>query len=168
MFTSLSANRRTARTFLLLGYLAVLLLAVWSSPTIIPAEAGDDPAPSLFDPPAVPERLRFPAVQVRRDPFTPSLEIGAGTEGMPSDDGGGIVLPPNAAAEEGATATRSVVPTLRAVILGASPRALVDLAGRSVVVAIGSPLLSSIVTAIGKDGVVLQDGESLHFAEKHP
>ncbi|HEY9085241.1 MAG TPA: hypothetical protein VIN40_04795 [Candidatus Tyrphobacter sp.] len=73
-------------------------------------------------------RLRFPEVRVGRDPFVPQA----------SD------LPANA--------------VVRAVILGDSPHALIEIGSRTMLVGIGDVLAGARVSAIDDSGVVLSDG----------
>lgn len=137
------------------------LLAIAAVPAALSAEDGDRELVPQFDPPPVPERLHFPTLVIRRDPF--AANIASVSDGVTSADAGGdpsdLVLPPNAAVAS---------PVLRAVILGPSPKALVEVAGRAIVAGIGTPLGNSTVVAITGNSVVLQDGQSLRLAEKHP
>lgn len=150
----------------LLACVAVPLLAVWCCPAGIPAE--DDAPARVHEPSTVPQQLKFPQLQIRRDPFMPSRDTQGGPDGVVAEDAG-IVLPPNLAAVDQVPAALSAkAPALRAVILGATPKALIDVGGRSMLVGLGSPLLGSSVAAIRTDGIVLQDGERLRFAGMLP
>lgn len=160
-------NSRRARGPLLLGWFIASLLAVASSPTVIPAEGGDSdrtqPAAT-----ATAERFGFPLVEVRRDPFVPFP--GDVTSTGASGDDSTFALPPNDAASglpTGVPRTGSA-PTLRAIIVGTAPKALVDIAGRPTLVSVGSQLFRSTVVSIQKDGIVLANGESLGFSEGRP
>jgi hypothetical protein len=137
------------------------LLALCCLPVELSAESGNRvTSPPRIDPPAVPERIHFPTIVIRRDPFAASPDALA-TESSTGDgsDAASLVLPPNAAI---------AAPVVRAVILGDDPKALVDLAGRPLVVGIGTPLADSTVVAITRTAVVLQDGERLRMTGWHP
>jgi hypothetical protein len=142
--------------------LALSLFAFCGVPLANLAQNVDETSP-LPPPPALPGPIRYPEPDVRRDPFVPSepeVEPGAAWR----DDGGGIVLPPNA----GAAQTSAGALLVRGVVLGPHPSALVQIGGRSFVVKAGSPLLGSSVRSIVKTGLVLQDGEELRFPERQP
>ncbi|MBV8433780.1 MAG: hypothetical protein JO029_05810, partial [Candidatus Eremiobacteraeota bacterium] len=51
------------------------------------------------------------------------------------------------------------VPIVRAVLLGASPKALVELDGRTRIVEIGTRLGGTTIAAINAQGITLDDGE---------
>lgn len=140
---------------------ASAVFALCCLPTAIPAESVmPEPTPH-FEPPALPARLHFPTIVIRRDPFVGSLETAAdATAAMPgAGDPSDLVLPPNAAV---------AAPVLRAVILGPAPKALIEVRGRSIVAGIGTPVADSTVVAIEANAVLLQDGEWLRMTEKRP
>jgi len=119
-----------------------LLLGVLLIPKSIQAEAEGFHAPSRIATPRVPDRLAYPTLDVRRDPFL--SEIAAGS---PAAAGAAVV---------------------RAVVLGASPHALVDEGGAARVVQIGSTLAGATVADINATGVVLDDGRRLPIAADQP
>jgi hypothetical protein len=140
--------------------LTLSLFAFCGVPLANLAQSLDETSPLPPAPPALPGRIRYPAPDVRRDPFVPNDSMTAAWR----DDAGSIVLPPNA----GAGQRNSSTPLLRGLVLGLQPSALVEIGGRSVIVKTGSPLLGSSVTSIGKNGVLLEDGEELRFPERRP
>ena len=91
---------------------------------------------------AVPGALAFPIVDVAHDPFVPEVRAALGA----SEAGKGTTV-------------------VRAIVLGESPKALVDIDGRTIVVGVGSSLGSAVVTAIAADAVLLDDGERLALDE---
>jgi hypothetical protein len=137
-----------------------MLLAVGVPlPAALPEQDGLAQAADAVNLASVPQRLRFPEITIRRDPF---LATGVATEGgaaVGDRNGGGIVLPPNAAAS---------TPVLRAVILGSVPKALVEIAGRSAIVGIGSPLADSTVVEISPTSLLLEDGVMLALPGNQP
>jgi hypothetical protein len=56
-----------------------------------------------------------------------------------------------------------VVPVIRGIALGASPKALVEIGGRTFVVGLGSSLQRNVVTEIDSTGLLLADGSRLHL-----
>ncbi|MEO6835926.1 MAG: hypothetical protein ABI231_08480 [Candidatus Tumulicola sp.] len=154
-----TAKRSAARRCLAFASAIVLLLALGALRSALPAEGGDESPPPEFDAPVAPQQLRFPTILIRRDPFASDIGGAAGGAPLGGDDGADIVLPPNAAA---------VAPVVRAVILGAAPKALIEVAGRPIVVGIGTPLANSVIAGISESGILLRDGESLRLTERRP
>lgn len=101
------------------------------------ANAGELRAAFRWREPSLPMRPAFPSIAITHDPFA--------REAAPQDSSAG-----NA--------------TVEAVIVGAAPRALVQVSGRALVVGIGSSLLGSSVVAIDAAGVDLRDGRRLPFS----
>lgn len=104
-------------------------------------------------------RLRYPALDLRRDPFVQNGDVPV-VQGSLEDAVAGIVLPANAGA------SASARPVVRGVLLGPHPSALIETAGHVTLVRPGTPLLGSMVSKIDATGVVLEDGEALQFAGK--
>jgi len=117
-------------------------------------------------------QLSFPDYSVDRDPFVPDRRIAAEirVEAAPARAGQGddigVVLPANAGAsatlptEQDARGPGSVA-VVRAVVLGDSPRALVDIDGSVHVVGIGDAVGDAAVVRIDAHGVALSDGSRL-------
>ena len=146
MFDPLNVNqrRRLLRWSIATSTTALLLVPL----AALPGPAFDENSGRLAAPqvPAIPERLAYPALTVRHDPFgrptPPPATLGDDSE---------MVLPPN----DGLLA----VPIVRAVLLGASPKALVELDGRTRIVEIGTRLGGTTIAAINAEGITLDDGE---------
>jgi hypothetical protein len=114
-------------------------------PWSIDASAGGElPVGRTGTPPPL-QALAYPKLVVDRDPFVP--------EGETIAAGG---------------AADSSVPLVRAVVLGDAPKALIETAGRPEFVGIGSIVAGSVVTAITRDGVVLDSGVRLSFGAALP
>ena len=88
----------------------------------------------------VPGALTFPAVAFARDPFVP--------DAANRDSDAGAVL--------------------RAVVTGAQPRALVEVAGVARVVRVGERIGRAIVLSIDAGGVTLSGGVELHVTTVRP
>lgn len=112
------------------------------------AQAQASPATAAADVPATPERLRFPEIRVRRDPFVPDAAA--------SPQRGLLFVGAGGGAEHGLQ-----MPIVHAVVLGAKPEALIEISGIVRVVGIGDALEDAAVTAIDTGGVVLSDGRTL-------
>lgn len=111
-------------------------------------------------PPLLPAEATPAPVEVTRDPF----EVGAFRK-IESNDAAGIspltlTLPPNAGAAGVPFGGLPVfgAPTLRAIVTGASARALIEDAGTVRVVAVGDALAGSQIVSIGAGGVRLRSG----------
>lgn len=149
---------------------AVALVPMTLPPVM--AQGGSDAPDPRTALPLVPQRLTYPAVVVDRDPFVsaqPAVPVANGLSDAGSDDPG-IVLPPNDAAGSvnGAPGANAALPIVRAIILGPSPKALVDANGRSAVVGIGSPLGGSTIVTMSANAVELADGTSFPLFQSHP
>jgi hypothetical protein len=118
------------------------------------AEAEGERAVAVRALPELPSRLEFPTIVITHDPFIPSsaagLPLGEAVAGAAS----GIDV--------------TAMPIVRAVIVGASPKALVDIGETPQVVGIGSALGGSFVTSISAGGIQLQNGQTFRFSEKQP
>ena len=111
-------------------------------------------------PPLLPAEATPAPVEVVRDPF----EVEASRKNWPQDAAAisplTFTLPPNAGAAGVPIGELSDfgAPTLRAIVTGASARALLEDAGSVRVVAVGDALAGSQVVSIGVGGVRLRSG----------
>lgn len=117
---------------------------------------------------------------VARDPFVPETSTAASGDAatleansvvgmhVTQGDSIGVVLPPNRGAAETplGSGTPGIV-TVTAIVVGPSPRALIDDGERVRVVGIGDMLRGSRVFSIDKSGVRLQNGTLLALTEDH-
>jgi hypothetical protein len=117
----------------------------FAAPASVVAQAGDD-LPIARRATVLPSgALLYPHIDVARDPFVPAAA---------------------AVAPDGTRLPIGTNPVLvRAIILGASPHALIDLAGREQIVGVGDALLETAVTGIDERGVHLENGESLAYPQ---
>jgi hypothetical protein len=131
----------------------------------LPTSANDESTSTLpINVPASLQPLQYPALSLRRDPFLapPSLRPDAiPPEPIPGIDPG-FVLPPNLGASVDTHSPLGV--SLRAVVFGDIPKALLQVGTRTVVVGVGSHVGGSIVVEIGADSVRLSDGTRLVLA----
>jgi len=142
---------------------ALLPLTGGSSGDASASPAVAEAAPKL---PEVPSALRFPPVAVSRDPFVPD----AVPDQAPIDGDVDIVLPPNAGANGAPAPPLSDVPNqivVRAVVIGPSSRALVDVNGKVNVLAVGDILAGNPIQAIDSQGIVLANGTRISLAVAH-
>jgi hypothetical protein len=105
--------------------------------------------------PSIPPPLTYPRVTIVHNPFVqPPLPITG------DGDAPDFVLPPNAGIAS--------PPHVLAVVLGADPKALIDVDGRSVVAGIGTKLEGAAITSIDAHGVALENGERLPYDGERP
>lgn len=149
------------------GGLAVLPLTV--APVSISASAQPHRPPALLPVPAVPSRLEFPAIEVRKDPFIPdaAIESAPSSNGIPvgAEQDVGIVLPANAGAGEAPpslNAPGAIV--VRGIVLGDEPQALVDLGNGVKVLGIGDRIGPDTITAIDATGLTVSSGARFKIA----
>jgi hypothetical protein len=115
--------------------------------------------------PRAPEHLVFPSISVKRDPFATTAPLLA----MPPHESQdvAIVLPPNPGASEmppfGAS---SIVPVVRAVIVGEHPSALVETGGTVRVFSVGDTLGDAAITSIDRSGIALSNGMHLSLTQE--
>lgn len=121
---------------LILGASAVLAMTVQDSSVAIAQEAAPARVRAL---PALPGRLTFPAFTIARDPFARRGQM--------------------ALARSASTAVAGFA--VRAIIMGARARALVDFGGNVEVLAVGDGLGDLTITGIDARGVQLSDGTRL-------
>lgn len=139
---------------------AAVLICLGPFGSALPADEESSAPAFRFDVPNVPTHLDFPVVSVFRDPFVPAVVAPVRTLADAETDGGATgVLPPNAAAAG---------PVLRGVIVGPTPRALLEMGGKLTIVGIGTPIGNSTVLAISEKAIVLDDGETLRLLEGRP
>lgn len=107
--------------------------------------------------PEIPPPLTYPALTIRRNPFVrPVLPIAGGDDDMlPAD----FVLPPNAGIAS--------PPHLKALILGVSPKALIEVDGQTAIVGLGMKLEGAAIVRIDSRGVELDNGEHLGLEARH-
>jgi hypothetical protein len=102
--------------------------------------------------------LDYPAYVVKRDPFAaPAVAA------MPGSQDNASTMDDKAALER-----VDASPVLRAIVLGASPKALIDIGGHTSLVGVGSPLAGSRIVAIQATGIELADGSRLKLLEATP
>lgn len=107
--------------------------------------------------PEIPPPLTFPGLAIRHNPFLrPSLPVDGDDDALPPD----LVLPPNAGVAS--------PPHLQALILGAVPKALVELDGQTTIVGIGTKLEGSAIVEIDSKGIELDNGERLELDGRRP
>lgn len=107
--------------------------------------------------PEIPPPLAFPPLTIRHNPFArPSLPIAQDDDALPP----GFVLPPNAGIAS--------PPHLQALILGAEPKALVEIDGQTAIVGVGSRLEGAGIVEIDARGIQLENGERLELERRRP
>jgi len=138
----------------------IVALAVAFGP--LPTSANDESASTLaINSPASLQPLQYPVLSLSRDPFLapPSPTLDAVPPALLPGIAPAFVLPPNlGASADGGPAVGIFV---RAVVLGNSPKALVQVGTRTVFVGIGSRVSDSTVDEIDARGVRLSDGTRL-------
>jgi hypothetical protein len=108
--------------------------------------------------PEIPPPLTYPELTIRHDPFIrAAVPVTGGDEDMLPPD---FVLPPNAGIAS--------PPHLKALILGGSPKALVEVEGQSAIVGIGMKLEGAAIVRIDARGVELDNGERLGLEVRRP
>lgn len=165
MLQPLRANER--RSLLRLSFVlcsASLLVAPLTLPASFEAQAGVESGAFRQTIPQIPDRLVYPQIDVTRDPF--AADRAPVHDDMTAVDGLPIVLPANRGAD--AMNQEPGHAAVRAVIQGSSPQALIDIAGRTEVVGIGSAVAGSSVVKIDPGGVLLENGTRLPFEDKEP
>lgn len=109
--------------------------------------------------PEIPPPLTYPALTIRHDPFLrDALSVaGADDETLPPD----LVLPPNSAIAS--------PPHVKALILGAEPKALVEIDGQTAIVGVGMKLEGAAIVGIDSRGIELDNGDHLGLdSERRP
>ena len=150
MFPALSDSARRALTLLSMiccsSAIALLPLAGESSLQPQPLERSMARIPDGTESPS---ELRFPDITVDRDPFVAERRaVNVSTKEAPAGTAAG--------------------PVVRAIILGARAKALVEDGGVVRVVGVGDPVGTSTVQEISRTAVVLEDGRSLQLTEATP
>jgi hypothetical protein len=142
-----SQRRRALRWSIAASTIALLLVPLAALPGPAMEEGASSAAPPGL--PELPERLVYPALNVRHDPFARATQ----PPGAEDDADPGIVLPPN----DGIAAA----PIVRAVVLGEHPKALLEIDGRTRIVGVGARLRGIAIEAVTSQGIRLDDGERL-------
>lgn len=107
--------------------------------------------------PSIPPPLVYPALTIHHNPFLrPLPPIAADDDALPPD----FVLPPNAGIFS--------PPRLQALILGAVPKALIEVDGKTAIVGVGTKLEGSAIVQIDARGIELDDGERLGIEGRRP
>jgi hypothetical protein len=137
-----------------------------------------------FSNPSIPVVWNAPPVTVARDPFEPDgADIlkptgdypappdGANVVGMRVQQGQsmGFVLPANRGAS-GTPVQDAVfsIPTVRAIVTGASSRALIEENGETLVVGIGDVVTGSPIVSVDSSGIRLKNGTVFALTEERP
>lgn len=108
--------------------------------------------------PEIPPPLTYPVLTIRHNPFArPALPIAGGDGDMLPPD---FVLPPNAGI--------ATPPHLKALILGVSPKALIEVDGQTAIVGLGTKLEGVAIVRIDSRGVELDNGERLGLEAHRP
>jgi hypothetical protein len=138
-------QRRTLLRYALLACGVSASLLPFATPENVVAQAAGE-LPIAHRATVLPSgALAYPHIDVARDPFVPAAAAVA-PDGTQVPVGTGPLL-------------------VRAVVLGASPHALIDVAGREQILGIGDALLETTVTGIDERGVHLENGESLAYPQ---
>jgi hypothetical protein len=140
-------RRWLQRVSLMLCTFAVATLTV-VAPTSFAASAREIPASRLVMPARI-EKLDYPPLDLRRDPFVPAAAYRAAVR--------------NSSGVAGAGGT-----VIRAIVTGAEPRALIESNGSVRVVGIGDRIGSSAIIGIDARGVVIEGGLTLPIATDQP
>jgi hypothetical protein len=142
-----------------------LIVALVVALAPLATSADDESSRTLAtDFPASLQPLRYPALSLTRDPFLapPSLRLDAAPTEAIAGIGPGFILPPNlAASADGGPTVVPIGVSLRAVVVGNIPKALVQIGTRTLLVGIGSRVAGSIVVEIDAKSVRLSDGTRL-------
>lgn len=149
-------RRSVARVALATCIVSLLLL-----PLAIPPRTSAEPngfTANVRVLPEIPPPLTFPSLRIRHNPFLrPSQPIEGGEEDVLPPD---LVLPPNPGIAS--------PPHLQALILGAAPKALVEVDGRTAVVGVGTKIEGSEITEIDARGIEFDNGERLELEGRRP
>ena len=158
MIRPLTTNQRrsAARSSVATCVVSLLLL-----PLAVPPQTSAGNAPSPYSAvrglPEIPPPLTYPALAIRHNPFMrPPTPSAGDDDALPPD----LILPPNAGIAS--------PPHVEALILGAVPKALVEIDGRSAIVGIGAKLQGSAIVEIDSHGIALDNGERLELEGRRP
>jgi hypothetical protein len=139
----------------------VIALALFplASPMEFKAEAGSM-LPVLARPqPNVEPAGKVKDAKIERDPFVPDAASLPIVRIASSGDEGAMTLPLNDGAS--ADAAGALPPSVRAVVLGATPHALLRVGDSSRIVGVGDLVEGSRIVQIGASGLRLESGETL-------
>lgn len=159
MTRPLTTNQRRSITRASLATCIVSLLLL---PLAVPPRTSAGTAQGILGTmrvlPEIPSPLTYPVLTIRHNPFMrAALPIAGGDEGaLPPD----FVLPPNAGIAS--------PPHLKALILGFSPKALIEVEGQTAIVGIGMRLEGAAIVRIDSRGVELDNGERLRLEARRP
>ena len=157
MTRPITTNQRRSVTRASLATCIVSLLLL---PLAMPPRTSAGPAygtNAMRELPEIPPPLTYPALTIRHNPFVRAASpITDGDDDMLPD----FVLPPNAGIAS--------PPHLKALILGVSPKALVEIDGQSAIVGVGMKLEGAAIVRIDSDGVELDNGERLGLEVRRP
>ncbi len=159
MTRALTTNQRRSVTRASLATCIVsLLLLPLAMPPRTSAGTARGTSATMRVLPDIPPPLTYPALTIRHNPFVqPAQPIVGGDEDMLPPD---LVLPPNAGIAS--------APHLKALILGAVPKALVEIDGQTAIVGVGTKLEGAAIVRIDSRGVELDSGERLGLEGRHP
>jgi hypothetical protein len=141
----------------------IVALALTFGP--LPTSADDESTSTLaINSPASLLPLQYPALSLRRDPFfapQPPTSDAVPPELIPGIEPG-FVLPPNlGASADGGSPVSPIGVSVRGIVVGGIPKAILQIGARTVFVGVGSRIGGSIVVVIDARGVRLSDGTRL-------
>ena len=145
---------------------SIALAATLAALAVAPTRAGNAPPPVQTAADARPVRTAPTDLAVARDPFGPETDAATPPPAQPTLPPL-QPLPPNAGAGAFPFGAPRAGARLFAIVDGPLPRALVEDAGRSRVIAAGDRFAGARVTAIDADGVVLDDGRRFTIDPEH-
>ncbi|HKE36286.1 MAG TPA: hypothetical protein VKB39_02585 [Candidatus Baltobacteraceae bacterium] len=158
MIPALTTNERRsiARAAVATCVVSLLLL-----PLAVPPRTSAGPARgsggAVRGLPGIPPPLTYPKLEIRHDPFLrPKPANADDDDALPAD----LVLPPNAGIAS--------PPHLQALILGAEPKALVEVDGRTAIVGVGTKLEGAAIVGIDARGIELDNGQRLGLEGRNP
>jgi hypothetical protein len=157
MIPPLTTNERrsVARVAVATSVVSLLLLPL-ANPPRLSADTPRETSQALRGLPEIPPPLAYPALEIRHDPFVRPAPAIAGEDDFPSD----LVLPPNAGIAS--------PPHLQALVLGAEPKALVEVDGRTAIVGVGAKLEGAAIVGIDSRGIVFDNGQRLGLEGRNP
>ncbi|HEY1975521.1 MAG TPA: hypothetical protein VGG89_03130 [Candidatus Baltobacteraceae bacterium] len=158
MIRPLTTNqRRSIARSSLAGCIVSLLLLPLAVPPSTSAGTTTGIAAAWRELPSIPPPLSYPALTIRHNPFVrPLPPIAGDDDALPPD----LVLPPNAGIAS--------PPRVQALILGAVPKALVEVEGHTAIVGVGTKLEGSAIVRIDSRGLELDNGERLELEGRRP
>ena len=158
MIRPLTTNQRRSVTRGSLGtcLVSLLLLPLVAPPRTSAGTVGKV-STAWRELPSIPPPLSYPALAIHHNPFARPLPSIAGDgDPLPPD----LVLPPNAGIAS--------PPRVQALILGAEPKALVQVDGQIAIVGVGTKLEGSAIVRIDSRGLEFDNGERLQLEGRRP